>query len=136
MVFFLLLPLWFLCLAAGVVLCCFKNIRFLSSYLFLFHGRNCRRACALNPFAVGCSANAEQHGLMGQVGCHRILPFRHWTGRCDWRSGWLQRCPQVEPIAPLAVIAFRNGRGFSAPAKVVACVSGRQAIPQQNARRE
>ena len=35
MVFFLLLPLWFLCLAAGVVLCCFKNMRFLSSYLFL-----------------------------------------------------------------------------------------------------
>jgi hypothetical protein len=35
MVFFLLLPLWFLCLAAGVVLCCFKNSRFLSSYFFL-----------------------------------------------------------------------------------------------------
>jgi len=35
MVFFFLLPLWFLCVAAGVVLCCFKNSRFLSSYFFL-----------------------------------------------------------------------------------------------------
>jgi hypothetical protein len=36
----------------------------------------------------------------------------------------------------LAVIAFRNQRGFSVPAKVGVCVSGRQAVPQQNARRE
>jgi hypothetical protein len=35
MVFFLLLPWWFLCVVAGVVLCWFKNSRFLSSYFFL-----------------------------------------------------------------------------------------------------
>ena len=35
MVFFLAIPLWFLCVVAGVVLCCFKSSRFLSSYFFL-----------------------------------------------------------------------------------------------------
>jgi hypothetical protein len=35
MVFFLLLPLWFVCVVAGVVMCWFKNSRFLSLYFFL-----------------------------------------------------------------------------------------------------
>jgi hypothetical protein len=35
MPFFFLFPLWFLCLVAGLVLCCFENRRFLSSYFFL-----------------------------------------------------------------------------------------------------
>ena len=52
MVFFLLLPLWFLCVLAGVVLCWFKNSRFLSSYFFLCPTVGMVVALALSTFVL------------------------------------------------------------------------------------
>ena len=85
-------PLWFLCVVAGVVLFCFKNSRFLSSYVFLCPTVGIVLAFALSTLVLWVlSANAEQHGCMGQMGCRRLLPFGHWTGRSDRRSGWILR---------------------------------------------
>jgi hypothetical protein len=52
MVFFLMLPVWFLCVAVGVVLCCFKTSRFLTSYFVLGSTGGIALALALSSLVL------------------------------------------------------------------------------------
>jgi hypothetical protein len=52
MVFFFVLPVWFLCVAGGVVLCCFKTSRFLASYFVLGSTGGIALALALSSLVL------------------------------------------------------------------------------------
>jgi hypothetical protein len=69
MPFFFIVPMWFLCVAIGILLCLFKRFRFLSLYLVLSSTGGAIASLGLSTLLlwIGPKLLSKEHGAKGLI---------------------------------------------------------------------